>query len=157
MATTEYNQLYESAKQKAIHYCSYQERTTAEVDKKLADWGLEPINREKLIQELQGARLLDEQRYIESFIRGRFVNKKWGKRKIYYELLKKQLNPVDIQRGLQHIEEADYLQTLGQLVIQKHKSLTTVQPALARQKITAYLLQKGYESDLIQQVMQSNL
>jgi regulatory protein len=156
MALIEQNKLYQLAKQKAARYCSYQERTIAEVEKKLLDWGIQDKSAiEKLLQELQEAQFLDEKRYVEAFVRGRFNIKKWGKRKIYYELVKKQIDPSVIQEGLDIIEETAYLNTIEQLIVQKKKSIATLQPALGRQKITHYLLQKGYELELIQEAIQS--
>jgi regulatory protein len=158
MALTEQDKLYQLAKIKAAHYCSYQERTIAEVKKKLLDWGIQDkVAITKLLQELQEANFLDEKRYIEAFVRGRFTIKKWGKRKIYYELVKKQIDPSAIQEGLDTIEETAYLDTIEQLIVQKKKSIATLQPALARKKITHYLLQKGYELELIQAAIQSTL
>lgn len=158
MALTEHNQVYQLAKQKAARYCSYQERTIAEVKNKLLSWGItDPIQANKLIQALQAENFLDEQRYIAAFVQGRFSIKKWGKRKIYYALLKKNIDQAAIQQGLQRIGETEYLETIQQLVLQKKKSLATTEPALAHKKIIHYLLQKGYELELIQQALQTNL
>ncbi len=155
MALTEYDKVYQLAKQKAARYCSYQERTLAEVAQKLANWGIQDkATIEKLLQELQQARFLDEQRYIAAFVRGRFEIKKWGKRKIYYALVRKQLPLSAIEEGLSLIEETAYLHTLEQLFLQKKNQLFPMEPRLAEQKITHYLLQKGYELENIQKMMQ---
>jgi regulatory protein len=157
MATHTHNPIYQLAKKKAVHYCSYQERTIAELAQKLLAWQVPAAEQKKLIQELQAERWLDEKRYIETFVYSRFCKQKWGRRKIYYALLQKQLHPADIENGLNTIQEAAYLESLKKLVVQKKEHLAKVAPNLIRQKITAYLLQKGYELDLIQQVIQATL
>jgi len=157
MNSTENEQTYQLAKQKAMHYCSYQERTIAAVRKKLLTWGLQdPVAADKLMQALQAENFLDEKRYIATFIQGRFAIKKWGKRKIYYALLKQGIGQVAIQEGLNAIEAHAYLHTIEQLIMQKNKSLATIEPALAQRKIIQYLVQKGYELELVQNILQTD-
>ena len=40
MTLTEEHEHYQIAKQRVAHYCSYQERTVAEVREKLRAWGI---------------------------------------------------------------------------------------------------------------------
>lgn len=157
MNLTEQYEGYQATKQKAARYCSYQERTIAEVREKLKAWGIHAKTiADSLVQALQKEGFLDEQRYVAAFVRAKFSTKKWGKCKIRYELMKKELSPALIQQALDLIEEPDYLGTMQHLVLQKKQALTTQAPALANPKLMNYLLQKGYEPDLIQKVIQDN-
>jgi len=60
-----------------------------------------------------------------------------------------------IQKGLAAIATTDYLQTLGDVAERKEKSLAGATPIQKRQKLTNYLLQKGYEPDLVCQTVQA--
>jgi len=144
--------------QKAARYCGYQERTEKEVQEKLSEWGVESKEEAAyIIQTLKENRFLDEERYVEAFIRGKFLNKKWGKRKLWAALHKKAVNPILIQKGLTTLEKEDYLQSLRYVAERKEQSLSGLTSAKKKQKLTSYLLQKGYEPDLVNQIVQEIL
>jgi regulatory protein len=140
--------------QKATHYCGYQERTEKEVRGKLRTWGVETKAEERIIQILKADHFLDEERYVEAFIRGKFLGKQWGKRKILDALTEKGLDQALIQKGIATIEPADYLRHLCYLAERKKQSLAGTPLIQARQKLMNYLLQKGYEPDLVIKTVQ---
>jgi regulatory protein len=151
MATDQEDVIY----RKAARYCGYQERTEKEVQEKLRAWGVEQKSEEeRIIKALRVNRFLDEERYVEAFIRGKFSGKQWGKRKLLAALGKKGLSQALIQQGLAAIETTDYLQTLHRVADRKKKSLAGATSIQKRQKLTNYLLQKGYEPDLVCQTVQ---
>jgi len=61
--------------QKAAHYCGYQERTEKEVQEKLRAWGVAQKEVEHMIQALKADHFLDEERYVEAFIRSKYLGK----------------------------------------------------------------------------------
>ncbi len=140
--------------QKATKYCGYQERTEKEIQNKLRAWGVEKKAEERIIQTLKVNHFLDEERYVEAFIRGRFLGKHWGKRKIFAALTEKGLDQALIQKGMAKIENADYLQSLRYVADRKKQSLAGATSIQTRQKLTNYLLQKGYEPDLVIKIVQ---
>ncbi len=143
--------------QKAIRYCGYQERTEKEVQEKLRAWGVAQKEEEvRIIQALQEDNFLNEERYVEAFIRGKFLGKQWGKRKMFDVLTKKGVDSVLIQKGLATIETTDYLQHLRYVANRKKQSLAEASSIQGMQKLTNYLLQKGYEPDLVTQTVQES-
>ncbi|MCU0318284.1 MAG: RecX family transcriptional regulator [Amoebophilaceae bacterium] len=140
--------------QKAMRYCSYQERTVKEVQEKLRGWGVEGQNEAPIIQALKEDRFLDEGRYIAAFIRGKFLGKKWGKEKLAAVLTSKGLDQVLVRQGLAMIEDADYIQSLRDVAERRSASLVEVTPTEAKRKLMNYLFQKGYEFDLVLQTVQ---
>jgi regulatory protein len=140
--------------QKAMRYCGYQERTVKEVQEKLRGWGVEGKNEAHIIQALKEDRFLDEGRYIAAFIRGKFLGKKWGKEKLAAVLTSKGLDQVLVRQGLAMIEDADYLQRLRDVAERRRASLAEASSTEARRKLMNYLFQKGYEFDLVMQVVQ---
>lgn len=141
--------------QKAARYCGYQERTEKEVQEKLRAWGV--VQREEeahIIQALRIDNFLNEERYVEAFIRGKCLGKQWGKRKMFDALTKKGLDQVLIQKGLATIETDDYMQRLRYIADRKKQSLAGETSLQRKQKLTNYLLQKGYEPDLVTQTVQ---
>jgi regulatory protein len=140
----------EQAIQKLKHYCAYQERSHAEVKEKLYSLGLWRQDVDKAISQLIEADCLNEERFAKAFAGGKFRMKHWGRVKIKYELKQKQVSEYCIKKGLKEIDEEDYLKTLNKLKEEKLLTLKSEKNVLVRKrKLSDYLLQKGYERDLI--------
>ncbi|MHB9148061.1 MAG: regulatory protein RecX [Candidatus Amoebophilus sp.] len=152
------SETYLIAKQKLSHYCSYQERSKAEVLSKLQTYkDLSPAEAEQIVQELITENFLNEDRYISSFVHGKFSLKKWGKLKIYHTLVSKQINPQSIRQTLSHIPDEAYQQTIQDLIYKKLATLKAPINAVIQKKVVNYLLQKGYEHELIRENLQAIL
>jgi regulatory protein len=144
----------EQALQKARHFCAYQERCHNEVKEKLYSFGLWKKDVEETISLLIGDDYLNEERFAIQFAGGRFRMKQWGKVKIRYELKQRQLSEYCIKKALAAIDEEDYLKTLSKLTAQKWDTLKDETNVFVRRRKTQdYLLQKGYEADLIGQAL----
>lgn len=135
---------------KAASYCAYQERTQQEVRNKLYTYGLEPDEVEELIVRLCQEKLVDEERYAQSYVRGKYGLKKWGRRKIMQGLKGKGISDYCIKQGLKEIDPEVYAQNLLRLLEKKNDSEKEKNPFARRQKISYFLLSKGYENDLVQ-------
>lgn len=139
--------------QKITSYCAYQERCHQEVKEKLYSFGLYKNKVEEYIIQLIEENYVNEQRFAEQFAGGRFRIKQWGKNKIVYELRQKKISEYCIKKALESIQEADYLKTLQQLFQKKWNSITkNTSTLLRKQKIISYLLQRGFEYELIQKI-----
>jgi regulatory protein len=143
----------EQALQKLKHYCAYQERCHQEVKEKLYSYGLHKKEVEELIAQLIEEDYLNEERYAIQYAGGKFRMKQWGRIKIRYALRQHQVSDYCINKALKQINEADYRQALYKLAGQKFETLKGETNSLAvKQKLTGYLLQKGYETNLVRQV-----
>jgi len=144
----------EQALQKLKHYCGYQERCHAEVKEKLYSFGLWKKDVEALLAQLIEENYLNEERFAQLFAGGKFRMKHWGRIKIKYELKQKKLSDYCIKKGLQEIDEDDYMKTLRKLAATKWTSLKNEKNIFTRKnKTMKYLLQKGYESNLIMETI----
>jgi regulatory protein len=145
---------YLLVKQKLARYCSYQERNKKEVQQKLATYKeISPAEAQQIIEELIQERFLDEKRYLTAFVNGKFHLNKWGKTKIYHSLASTGIDRKLIQQALAQIPSQDYEETLVQLVRKKKASLTGQPDVMIRKKLINYLLQKGYEWDMVQEAL----
>lgn len=126
-------------------YCSYQERCCQEVRVKLSSFHLPKQETEALIQQMLNENFVNEERYVECFIRGKINVKKWGKVKIKCELLQKQIASSLIEEKLNEIDNDLYINNLI-LLIDKWKSLNEGEDKM---KLYRFLLSKGYESNII--------
>lgn len=142
------------AKQKIEAYCAYQDRCHSEVENKLFSWGLDEEDRNALIADLITNRFLDEERFAESFVSGKYNIKKWGRIKITQHLKQKRVSAYSIKKGLSQIEDKEYYATLVQLA-EKKKSMLKPDKNIWNQKakVMRFLNSRGFEQHLIYQVI----
>jgi regulatory protein len=140
-------------------YCALQERSIKEVEKKLFELDVLEDKALLIIEKLKEEGFLNEKRYVSAYARGKFRNKKWGKKRIEMGLKKQGISKELLEKGLNEIENADYLQVLDTLLIKKWKQLKVKSPdknysdndlfTPEMQKLLNYAMQKGFEYDLI--------
>jgi regulatory protein len=144
----------EQALEKLKYYCGYQERCHSEVKEKLYSLGLWQSQVEELISRLIEENYLNEERFAQQYAGGKFRMKHWGKIKITYELKKKGVSPYNIKKGLMAIDADDYDKVFQKLSEEKLESLSREKNIFVKKKkLQDYLLQKGYERDLIYDVV----
>jgi regulatory protein len=142
-------------KKKVSDYCVYQDRSHWEVEQKLKTFSfLNEEERGEVIVWLIENDFLNEERFARSYARGKFYQKKWGKIKIIQGLKQKRVSEKLITEGLQEIDEEDYKQTLGKIAKRKWETITEASVFIKKKKLVAYLLQKGYESFLIYELLE---
>ncbi len=131
-------------------YCAYQERSHAEVRTRLVALGLDEEEIEALLADLIAEDFVNEERFARAAVRGKFRIKSWGRRKILNWLRAKKVSEYCINKGMEEIEEQDYVQTMERLMDKKWEQLSK-EKALTRRKakLYGYMVQKGYEPDLI--------
>jgi regulatory protein len=145
----------EQALQKLKHYCGYQERSHSEVKEKLYSLGVWKKDHDEIISTLIEENYLNEERFAMAFAGGKFRMKQWGRVKIRYELKQKQVSDYCIKKAMKQIDEEEYFKTAEKLARSKYGSLKTEQYLVRKKKTMDYLMQKGFENDLIRQIVES--
>jgi len=97
---------------KAESYCAYQERAQQEVRDKLYDWGLHHDEVEEVITELITTNFLNEERFANAYVSGKFNIKRWGKIKIKQGLKLKRIPDKMIIKALNTIDYDEYLRVI---------------------------------------------
>ncbi len=146
----------EQALQRAKHYCAYQERCHKEVREKVYSFGLRKKEVEELITKLIEENYMNEERFALQFALGKFNLKHWGKEKIKQALKQKEISAYCIDKALNAIDETGYAKTFEKLAAKKLSTLKSEKNIFIKKtKLQNYLLQKGYERDLIMEYMRS--
>ncbi len=135
--------------EKIIIFCNYRERSSKEVLIKLSSFGYDINSSKKIIYKLKKLNIINDLRFSKSFSKGKFSKNKWGKNKIKSHLINKGIRENEITQGLESIDNEIYLQTLKSLLINKKKTIKEEEVKLKKQKVFNYLYQKGYEKNLI--------
>lgn len=138
---------------KAKDYCAYQERSHMEIIQKLYSFGLNKPEVEHIVAWLIEENYLNEERFAIQFAGGKFRMKKWGRIKIIQALKQRKISTYNISKAMDDLDEATYIRTLQGLANKKWNTLKTGTQAIKRIKTMTYLLQKGYERQLILQAL----
>ena len=142
-------QSFEEIKKALEYYCSYQDRCHKEVETKLKQYNLIPEAKEEIILSLINENFLNEERFANSFARGKFRIKKWGKQRITRELKFKGVSSYNINNALKEIDANEYIETLNEIAAKRFEIINETNPYKKKKKLTDYLFRKGFESNLI--------
>ena len=137
------------AKKNIERYCAYQERCHKEVVNKLKDLGIIQNAIDIIVADLIQNNYLNETRFAQSFARGKFKIKKWGKVKIHRELNKREISKYNIKMGMKEISDSDYEETFNTLLDKKLSELSHLPESEQKRKIFSYLSYRGWEVEKI--------
>ena len=112
-----------------------------------------PAAQEQIIIQLMQEDFLNEERFARSFVRGKFRIKKWGKIKIKQELKFREISSPIIKIALTEIKQEKYTATLYELAEKKLNLLKEPDTFKKKRKLADFLLRKGYESNLVYEVV----
>jgi regulatory protein len=145
----------EQALQKLKQYCGYQERCHYEVKQKLYDLGVWKKEHDEITSALIEEGYLNEERFAIAFAGGKWRIKQWGRIKIKYELKQKQVSDYSIKKALKQINEEDYITVLKKMAEEKYATLKGEQYLIRKKKTMDYLTGRGFEMELIKNVLPS--
>lgn len=145
---------FESLLEKAKGFCAYRERSVREVRMKIKTWGAPYSLEQRLVKALEEDNFLNDARFAKSFVRGKFRTNKWGKRKIKTALQMAGIADSLIREALLEIDSEQYTEVARSLAEKKIKALAKEADIYTRKaKLFQFLMQKGFESDLISKVI----
>ena len=137
------------ATKKLEYYCAYQERCHKEVQQKLRDMRMIPEAIDQIIGHLITENYLNEERFAQSYTRGKFNIKKWGRNRIVNELKFRGISRFNIKTALQEIDDDIYLITLDSLAKKRLEAIKESNKQKRRKKLADYLFYRGWESHLV--------
>ncbi|MFB6457740.1 regulatory protein RecX [Chitinophaga sp. Hz27] len=140
--------------EKLRQYCAYQERCHSEVKYKALELGMRGPEVEEAIAALIAENFLSEERFAKAYAGGKFRMKQWGRKKIRQSLKLKQVSDYCIRKGMEEIDAEDYYKVLQQLTEKKYHSLSKEIPLKRKYKTMQYLLQRGFEQELISEALE---
>jgi regulatory protein len=134
---------------KLEYYCVYQDRCHQEVEKKMKESQLIPEAREKILLHLMQHNFLNEERFSQSFARGKFRIKSWGKQRIVQELKFRNISSYNIKTALKEIDEKEYIKTIYRITENRNNTISETNIYKRKKKLVDFLMRKGFENDLI--------
>jgi regulatory protein len=134
---------------KLEYYCAYQERCYKEVEEKLYSFSLNLSEKEEILTYLIEHNFINEERFAQSFVRGKHNYKFWGKNRIVNELKFRNISSRIITSALKEISEENYLENFHKLAEKHWNNITERKGPKKNKKFVDFLLRKGYETHLI--------
>lgn len=131
------------------NYCALQDRCQWDVTQKMKEWGLLEMTQNHILEILIQEKYVDEERFTQSYCRGKFLIKKWGKVKITNELKKKKISDICIKKGLEEIDLTEYDLLLENLLSKKNDTLRDKNHFTRKSKLARFLIQRGFEGNLV--------
>lgn len=131
------------------YYCAYQERCYKEVEEKLYSYAATVSEKEAVLTHLIEQNYINEERFAQSFVRGKHNYKFWGKNRIINELKYRNISSRIIEIALKEIPETMYLSNFHALAEKNWENSTERKGPKKNKKFVDFLLRKGYETHLI--------
>lgn len=128
-------------------YCASAEHCRSEVTDKLVRWGLPYETANRIADQLEQEKFIDEERYCNAFIRDKFRFAKWGKQKIDQALRLKKIDPYTFRPLLNRIDPQEYQDTLQALLDSKRRSIHAESTYERNGKLMRFALSRGFAAD----------
>lgn len=149
---------YNDALVRLVKYCAYQDRCLSEVQSKLYELELSQDESQKIIDYLVTEKYLNEERYLRAIIRGKFFHKNWGKLKVSHFLKVKNVSNTMFDKVWEEqIDPLVYEKSIIELIDKKIRTTKAKSDFELKQKIIQSLYQKGFESFLVEPLVEQVL
>ena len=138
---------------KMAKYCAYQERCVKDVRDKLKTFDILEEEKTKILDYLLDNRFVNDERFAKSFVRGKINQSGWGINKIRFHLIQKGIDKDIIDEALGQTDNEVYRQRLIDILKTKSKTIKADSDFEKKRKLAAYAMQKGFEGNLIWEVL----
>jgi len=143
------------AKQKLEALCAFQEKCQSDIYIKLKNWDFDDNQAQQLISHLITNNFINEERYAEAYVNDKYKIKRWGINKIKMYLKQKRISDYSIKKAFNNIDYNIYLNNLNDIAEKKWSEIDKKNKDkwIAKSKLTNHLLSKGYENELVFEII----
>ena len=145
--------LFKTSLNRAMALCAGREYCSDDIRSKLGSWVIRSDDAGKIMEILVKEKFLDDRRYAEAFVKDKYRQNKWGRLKIASMLRMKNIPGDIINLALQAIDEDEYRQTVREIVMSHRKSVKAKNNYDLKGKLMRFGLSKGFESNLLYDLM----
>lgn len=129
---------------KVYRYCALQERSPAEIRRKVIKLGGEEAMVKGIIGHLLHEKLLDEERFAMLFVQGKMNSRKWGEVKMADALRSHGISEKIIADCLQRLVREAYTEMMMHELLKKWKTLKDEDGKVKKMKLIRFGQQRGY-------------
>ncbi|MBK9270282.1 MAG: RecX family transcriptional regulator [Saprospiraceae bacterium] len=136
-------------REKLLKFCQYRDRCQKEFEQKMWELKIPKEWQDELMLEFIHNDWINEERFAKNLTRGKFRINHWGRIKITNLLKSYHIYNGLIEKAMEEIPEDEYVDLCQELGLKKFKGLTDSDVRIKKQKCVQYLLQKGFEYEII--------
>jgi regulatory protein len=149
------NEEKKRAKDRALKFLSYRDRSEKEITTKLKDVGYEENIIDWVIGELKRLKFLDDQRFSHSFAQTQMITRPMGEYFLKRELKQKGLAEELIEQTVEKVyEEKDQVAVALELAQQRKKRYANIDEIKAKKRVSDFLLRRGFSWDIVSEVLE---
>jgi len=134
-------------------WCAYQERSHRQVRDHLRELGSEPEWVDGIIERLMEELMLNEERFARVYVRGKYRQSRWGRRKIIQGLGSHGISGNLARMALTEIDPDEYYATLQFIAHRQWPKVKGRNTLERKYKMVRWLSGRGFENDLINEVL----
>ena len=142
--------------QKVLHYALFKPRCTHEIIAYLERLKVDEEDYKYHLHKLYKSKILDDEAYVKNYVSEAFEFKLVGPRKIAYDLDNKRIKKELYQPLLDQISEERLMENINNLLEKKIHSLKKQSSRQMNIKIKQYLVDKGYDFELVNRAIDSH-
>ncbi len=149
------NEEKKRAKDRALRFLSYRDRSEKEIRSKLQHVGYDAAIIDWVVDELKRLKFLDDQRFAQSFAQTQMITRPVGEYYLRRELKDKGLDEPLIEQTIDQVyQERDQLAVALDLAAQRKKRYKSIEEVKAKKRVSDFLLRRGFDWDTVSEVME---
>ena len=122
---------------------------TFDLEQKMRNWGVQSSDIQRIITSLIDERYVDNLRFSIAYVRDKTRFNHWGRIKTTLMLRQKHIDKQIINQAFAELPESDYQKAFAVERDKKMRQLRALKPFERNRKTAAYLIQKGFEPDMV--------
>jgi len=145
-----------SAKDRALKFLSYRDRSEKEILTKLKDVGYDESVIEWVITDLKRLKFIDDKRFASSFAQSQMITRPMGEFFLKRELKQKGVATELIEQTIEKVyEEKDQLTVAMELAEQRKTRFKNLDEIKAKKRVSDFLLRRGFSWDIVSQILEN--
>lgn len=129
--------------------CAKSERCTDELRRKLYTWGIAAEERERIIEQLERTRFVDDERFARAYVGDKWRFSRWGKRKIMAGLATKRITGAVAREAIEEeINAEEYYEGLLEVTRERLRRTDAPDDYERGMKVMRSLIAAGFETPL---------
>lgn len=135
----------EQALSALMNLASKSEKSSGDALRLMHGWGVDPAERQKVLQTLVDQRFIDDRRYAAAYVREKSRLNGWGAYKIRRMLTTKGISKPVIDEALGQVETEASKDKLAEMLARKMKTIRAEDDYRMKGKLMRYGMSLGYE------------
>ena len=145
-----------SAKDRALKFLSYRDRSEKEILTKLKDVGYDESVIKWIINDLKRLKFIDDKRFASSFAQTQMITRPMGEFFLKRELKQKGVATELIEQTIEKVyQEKDQLTVATELAEQRKKRFKNLDELKVKKRVSDFLLRRGFSWDIVSHILEN--